>query len=228
MTLAAAILIFGISSLTLVDARLLVQSTPQAESSASPPTTQQQPPPVQTDPEAIKPSSAQPPSTQATGKPKTSTAKKTHPKNKVVPAAACDPPPANSAPPGSDPATASPHPGGPEASSTPEATKPCPPPKIVVKQGGVAEQSIQLAGGSAGGEATQKRNAANQMLAATDENLKKISGRRLSIAEQGSVIQIRQFVDQSKTALTAGNLERAQTLAWKAKLLSEDLIKPQQ
>jgi hypothetical protein len=96
-----------------------------------------------------------------------------------------------------------------------------------VKQGGIAEQSIQLAGGSAGGEATQKRNAANQMLAATDENLKKISGRRLSIAEQGSVIQIRQFVDQSKSALIAGNLERAQTLAWKAKLLSDDLIDPE-
>jgi hypothetical protein len=228
MTLAAAILIFGISSLTLVDPRLFAQSTPQSESSASSPTTQPQTPPRQTEPEATKPSSAQPPSTQATGKPKTSTAKKTHPRNKAVPAAACDPPPANSPPPGSDPPTASPQPGDAQASSTPEATKPCPPLKIVVKQGGIAEQSIQLAGGSVGGEATQKRNAANQMLAATDENLKKISGRRLSIAEQGSVIQIRQFVDQSKSALTAGNLERAQTLAWKAKLLSEDLIKPQQ
>lgn len=227
MTLAAAILIFGISSVTLVDPKLFAQSTPQSESSASSPTTQQQTPPRQGEPEATKPSSAQPPSTQATGKPKTSSAKKTPRKNKAVPAAACDPPAANSPPPGSDPPT-SPQPGDAQASSTPEATKPCPPPKIVVKQGGIAEQSIQLAGGSVGGEATQKRNAANQMLAATDENLKKISGRRLSIAEQGSVIQIRQFVDQSKSALTAGNLERAQTLAWKAKLLSEDLIKPQQ
>ena len=64
------------------------------------------------------------------------------------------------------------------------------------------------------------------MIAATEQNLYKLTGRQLSNAERDSVLQIRQFVDQSRTALTAGNLERAQTLAWKAKLLSEDLIDP--
>jgi len=96
-----------------------------------------------------------------------------------------------------------------------------------VLQGGITEQSIQLAGGSAGDEATQKRDAANRMLATTDENLKKIAGRQLSAPEQGSVSQIRQFVKDSKSALEAGDLERAQTLAWKAKLLSDDLLDPQ-
>ena len=98
---------------------------------------------------------------------------------------------------------------------------------MIVKQGGITEQSIQLAGGSVGGDATQKKDAANKMLAATEDNLKKIASRQLSAAEQDSVSQIRQFVDQSKSALAAANLERAQTLAWKAKLLSDDLLNPQ-
>jgi hypothetical protein len=93
-----------------------------------------------------------------------------------------------------------------------------------VRKGGITEQSIQLAGGSSGDQTTQKRDAANQMLVATEENLKKAVGRQLSAAEQSSVSQIRQFVNQSKSALSTGDLERAQTLAWKAKVLSDDLI----
>ena len=223
MTLAAAILILGISSLTSVEPGL-AQSTPQQDSSANTPATQEQTPARKSEQEGTKPSSAQPPSTQAPAT-KPSTAKNSrHPKKPA--AADCDPPPANSTHPASDPATTSPQPGA-QASSPPEAPKPCAPPKIVVKQGGITEQSIQLAGGSAGDQANQKRGAASQMIAVTEENLKKIAGRQLSTAEQDSVSQIRQFVDQSKSAITAGNLERAQTLAWKAKLLSDDLLNPQ-
>jgi hypothetical protein len=42
------------------------------------------------------------------------------------------------------------------------------------------------------------------------------------------VTQIHQFMDQSKTAVKDGDLERARTLAWKAQLLSEELVKPQE
>jgi hypothetical protein len=232
MTLAAAILIFGISSLMSVDPGP-VAPTLQSQSSASAPVSQEPTPPSQAEPETTKPSSAQPSAKQApANKPKASTAKKTHPKKKVVPAAACDPAPATSTASGSNSDPTSPQPGGAQASSTPEAPTPeapqkCPPPKVIVKQGGITEQSIQLAGGSAGGEATQKKDAANRMLAATEDNLKKIAGRQLSATEQDSVSQIRQFVDQSKSALAAANVERAQTLAWKAKLLSDDLVNPQ-
>jgi hypothetical protein len=204
MTLAAAILIFGISSLTSIEPRLVAQSAAQSQSSASAPATQ-----------------------APASKPKASTAKKTHPKKKAVPAATCDPAAANSTPPGSESAPPSPQPGAAQTSSTPDAPKPCPPPKIIVRQGGISEQSIQLAGGAAGDGASQKREAASRMLATAEDNLKKIAGRLLSSAEQDSVAQIRQFVDQSKSALAAGNLERAQTLAWKAKLLSDDLVNPQ-
>jgi len=223
MTLATAILLVGIFLLTSVGPGLAAQSAPQQDSAASAPVSQAPTAQPQTAPEATKPSSAQAPAS----KPKASTAKTTHHGKKVVPAAACDPPSANSNPPGSHPAVASPPPGGAQPSSTPEPPKNCPPAKIIVRQGGITEQSIQLAGSSAGDEATQKRNAANRMLATTDENLKKIAGRQLSAPEQDSVSQIRQFVSQSKSALAAGDLERAQTLAWKAKLLSDDLVNPQ-
>ena len=106
------------------------------------------------------------------------------------------------------------------------AQKNCPPQKKVVRQGGITEQSIQLAGSPQGGQATQKRESTNQMLTATEENLKKASAVQLSAAQRNSVSQIRQFVKQSKNALDDADFERAQTLAWKAKVLSDDLVTP--
>ena len=64
------------------------------------------------------------------------------------------------------------------------------------------------------------------MLGSTDANLKKLAGRTLSPNQQDMVNQVRQFMQQSRTAIDAGDLERARTLAWKAQLLSEELVKP--
>ena len=64
------------------------------------------------------------------------------------------------------------------------------------------------------------------MLGTTEENLKKIAGRQLKPEQQDMVIQIRQYMEQSKSAVATGDLERARTLAWKAQLLSEELVKP--
>jgi hypothetical protein len=66
------------------------------------------------------------------------------------------------------------------------------------------------------------------MLESTEANLKKIAGRQLRQNQQDMVNQIHQFMDQSKTASDAGDLDRARTLAWKAQLLSEELVKPEQ
>ncbi len=65
------------------------------------------------------------------------------------------------------------------------------------------------------------------MLETTQANLKKIAGQQLSSNQQDMVNQIRQFMDQSKAAVDAGDLDRARTLAWKAQLLSEELVKPE-
>ncbi len=64
------------------------------------------------------------------------------------------------------------------------------------------------------------------MLAATETNLKKLNGRQLTTSQQDMVNQVHQFMDQSKSAVAAGDTERARTLAWKAQLLSEELINP--
>lgn len=97
---------------------------------------------------------------------------------------------------------------------------------MIVRQGGTSEPSIQLAGGAAG-PTSHERDTANQMLGTTEANLKKVAGRQLSPNEQDMVNQARQFMEQSKAAVTAGDMERARTLAWKAQLLSEELIKPE-
>ncbi|HWY04793.1 MAG TPA: hypothetical protein VNX60_14050 [Candidatus Acidoferrum sp.] len=85
-----------------------------------------------------------------------------------------------------------------------------------------------MAGGTTGNQASPQRDAANQMLGSTEENLKKIAGRQLSSDQQDMVNQIRQFMEQSKRAVGDGDLERARTLAWKAQVLSEELVKPAQ
>lgn len=94
-----------------------------------------------------------------------------------------------------------------------------------MRQGGTSEPSIQLAGGV---QTTQQQNSVNQMLASTDENLKKLSGRQLDSSQQDVINQIRQFEDQSRAAAQAGDFERARTLAWKAQRLSQELVTPQQ
>jgi hypothetical protein len=102
----------------------------------------------------------------------------------------------------------------------------CPPKKVIVPNGGVPDPTVQLAGGSGPDKASQ--DSANQMLTTTEQNLKKLEGRNLSPNERDVVTQIRGFMDQSKKAAASGDASRARTLAWKAQLLSEDLLKPKQ
>lgn len=111
--------------------------------------------------------------------------------------------------------------------ATATAPTKCPPPRIIVRQGGTTDPSIQLAGGPTADEANRKKDAINQLLGTTDQNLKKTTGRELTSVQQDTVTQTRQFMEQSKQAIADGDLERARTLAWKAEVLSEDLVKPE-
>jgi hypothetical protein len=65
------------------------------------------------------------------------------------------------------------------------------------------------------------------MLAVAEQNLKKIAGRELTANQQDMVNQTRQFVEQAKAAAAAEDFDRARTLAWKAQLLSEELVRPE-
>jgi hypothetical protein len=85
---------------------------------------------------------------------------------------------------------------------------------------------VELKGNADTEQASQERATAEQLAAATEENLKKIAGRTLSSGQQDMLNQIKQFMGQSKEAVAAGDLERGRNLANKAHLLSEELVKP--
>jgi len=71
----------------------------------------------------------------------------------------------------------------------------------------------------------RQRGKVNYLLTSTDDNLKKISTRQLTSAQQDSVKQIRTYMEQAKSALVEGDLQRGENLATKARLLSDDLVK---
>ena len=226
MTLANAIVFFAICFVS-VDPGVAGPLMPQSDSAGS----AQSAPSNQTAPESTKTPSGEPPTQTPAKKPKADTGKKTSHTKKVAPAVttACDPAPTNGSSAGSSPEPA-PRPGMTQETSTAEPPKNCPPPKKIVRQGGITEQSIQLAGGSSD-EATKKLGDVNLLLKKTDENLKKLTeeklaGRQLSSAEQSSFTQILQFRDESQKAAKNGDLERANTLALKAQILSDDLVNP--
>jgi len=154
-------------------------------------------------------------------------AKKRRSRKRVAGTGPCVTPPNTSTPTNS---TAQKEPADPVGAASPPSvattptSKDCPPPKIVVRQGGSKDPSIQLAGGNAD-HAAQQRDSINQLLGQTDQNLKKAEETQLSDSQQEVVTQTRQYVVQSKTAMANGDFERARTLAWKAQLLSQDLVK---
>ncbi|MFZ0420239.1 MAG: hypothetical protein WAM04_19200 [Candidatus Sulfotelmatobacter sp.] len=104
--------------------------------------------------------------------------------------------------------------------------KPCPPPIIVIKNGGSDEPVVELKGNTSAEQASYQRFTTEQLTAATEENLKKIGGRELKPGEQEMVSQIKQFMEQAKSAVTEGDLNRGHNLAVKARLLSDELVKP--
>jgi hypothetical protein len=107
----------------------------------------------------------------------------------------------------------------------PASAAPCPPPKKVVRHGGSNEPGVQITGGTTAEQSVHQRST-DQLRLATEENLKKIEGRQLSPSQQEMKNQINQFMEQSKTAAAAGDLDRAHNLATKAHLLSVELVKP--
>jgi len=76
-----------------------------------------------------------------------------------------------------------------------------------------------------GAQASHQRQNATQLLASTDGNLKRISGRQLNSNQQAMVDQIHSFMQQAKDAIKDGDLQRGHNLAMKAHLLSDELLK---
>jgi hypothetical protein len=96
--------------------------------------------------------------------------------------------------------------------------------KVVVRNGGTAEPAVQLAPRLSEEQASHQRENTDGLLATTDSNLKQMSAHSLSPGQQDTVAQIRSYMQQAKVASSAGDLERAYNLAFKAHLLSDELL----
>ena len=99
------------------------------------------------------------------------------------------------------------------------------PRKKVVRNGSTADPVVQLAPSVTDQQASQQRQSTAQLLAATDANLNKISARQLTSSQQDMVNQIHNYMQQAKAAETAGDLQRARNLAFKAQLLSDEVLR---
>jgi hypothetical protein len=99
------------------------------------------------------------------------------------------------------------------------------PHRIVIHEGGVPEPSAQLAPGMSPEQASRQRQNAEQLLASTEVNLKQLAGRSLKSGEQETLGQIHNYMEGARSALQDGDTQRARTLALKAHLLSDDLVK---
>jgi hypothetical protein len=95
----------------------------------------------------------------------------------------------------------------------------------VVPEGGAKEPPAQIAPGLAPDEAKRNRREAEQWLSATDVQLKELTNRHLSEPRQEVVSQVRNYQLGARSALKEGDLRRAHTLALKAHLLADDMIK---
>ncbi len=95
----------------------------------------------------------------------------------------------------------------------------------MVRQGGANEPAAQIVPGMTLAEATRQRQNTEQWLKSTDDQLNQIAGRALDAQRQETVGQIHNYLDGARAALKEGDVRRASTLAQKAYLLADDLVK---
>jgi len=99
------------------------------------------------------------------------------------------------------------------------------PRKVVVREGGAREPAEQIAPGVTPAEAARQRQNVEQWLDSTDGQLKQLSERKLNTQQDETLGQIRNYMDGARGALREGDVRRASTLAEKAHLLSDDMVK---
>jgi hypothetical protein len=84
---------------------------------------------------------------------------------------------------------------------------------------------VDISPGVSEQQASQQLERTSGLLAKTDENLKIVARRPPDAAQQETLAQIKEYVRQSREATENGDLQRAYTLANKARMLSGDLVK---
>jgi hypothetical protein len=99
------------------------------------------------------------------------------------------------------------------------------PRKIVVREGGASEPAAQMAPGMSPAEAARERQNVERLLGSVEEQLKTLADRPLDLRQQETTVQIRNYMDGVRQALKEGDVRRADTLAQKAHLLADDLVR---
>jgi hypothetical protein len=92
----------------------------------------------------------------------------------------------------------------------------------IVRNGSTTNPAVQIFPSVSEQQASRQLEDTNQLLAKTDANLQKIPG-QLNPAQQETVNQVKSYMEQAKTAMNGGDVQRAYNLARKANLLSTDL-----
>ena len=107
------------------------------------------------------------------------------------------------------------------------ASPPAPgePRRLVVREGGADEPTVQLSPGMSREQASHQRQKTEQLLDATENNLRQLAGRALNQNQQDTIAQIRNYMAGARSALKDGDPQGARTLALKARLLSDELVK---
>jgi hypothetical protein len=100
------------------------------------------------------------------------------------------------------------------------------PAKTVVPNGSTTDPKAHIAPSITDAQASHQRQNTTQLLDSTDANLKKLVGHQLTSSQQDTMKQIQSYVEQAKVADAAGDLQMAHNLAFKARLLSDELVKP--
>ena len=195
----------GAHSPSLIPGAQATPSSPQQEKTQDSPTAQT---PVPSQPDA---QSAQPPSPDQSASPKQAPVS---PCTETSPPSTAGNKDCNLATPNTD---TKPTTGTGKASGTA-------PKKKVVHNGSTTEPTVQIAPGVPGRQASKALQNTNQLLATTDANLKKLSGRTLTPAQQDTLTQIKNYVSQARKAADNGDPQRAYNLAHKANLLTTELV----
>jgi hypothetical protein len=99
------------------------------------------------------------------------------------------------------------------------------PSKVVVRDGSTNEPTVKLTPAETQKQTSNQIVNVNQLLANTDANLKLISAKTLDPTQQDTVKQIKTYMDQARKAVDSGDVEQGRNLAFKAHLLSDDLVK---
>jgi len=107
----------------------------------------------------------------------------------------------------------------------PEVAHNTPPKKIIPAEPAATPPQIgQISPGPTSADGGNNQASTDQLLQGAEANLNGIT-RTLSKDEEAMRTQIREFIKQSRTAITENDLARAHTLAVKARLLSDELVK---